>query len=190
MDPVFYSPSRTPRFIWDRKFSHRQHKKYSSEDVKLEREAGQRLTDIFLKAQMSGLDPPQYVCPELEAFLLSVPDPQQGAQPSSTQIQDFKALVDDRRDDTGWHSAKQRHSARDWDGYAAYPPEGVDVRFELLNDATLKTRMLEAVGQSARSIAIVAHHNKMLERSNRSREAYNVRARVSRSADQFIFRLR
>ena len=143
MDIVVSSASRTPRFTWDRNLSIRQDKKYSSEDRKLPQAPGQSLVEAFLKAQRSYLDPPQYICPELEAFLRSAPERD---SPLQSEGRDTYALVDDRRDDTGWQSVGQRHFARDWDGYAAYPPAGSDVHFDVSDALALESRLLKPVG--------------------------------------------
>ena len=57
------------------------------------------------------------------------------------------ALVDDRRDPTGWQSAGEHRGARDWDGYARYPPEGVDQKSDVLNAGDLYRKLLASVSQ-------------------------------------------
>ena len=167
MDIVVSSPFRTPRFTWDRNLSVRQNKKYSSEDRKLARAPGQSLVEAFVNAQRSGLDPPQYICPELEAFLRSAPerDPQ-----LQNHGRDICALVDDRRDDTGWQSGGQRHSARDWDGYAAYPPAGTDIYFDVLDATELESRMLKSVGRPTISTSLYSVLNPSREWKSEPKE--------------------
>ena len=130
MDFVLQKPALTQRFTWNTIFSSRQDLKYPSEDRKLDVPDGSTLIDVFLDAQRSRLDPPQYNCVELEAFLRTASEPDRSNYSPS---QNFNALVDDRRDSTGWQSADQRYFARDWDGYSSYPPEGIDVHFEVLD---------------------------------------------------------
>ena len=162
MDIVVSSPFRTPRFTWDRNLSVRQDKKYASEDRKLARDPGQPLIEAFLKAQRSGLDPPQYICPDLEAFLRSAPERD---SPLQNEGRDICALVDDRRDDTGWQSISQRHFARDWHGYATYPPAGSDIHFDVLDTTALESRMLESVGYSIISTSLCSVLNPRRERT-------------------------
>ena len=136
MDPIFRKPIHALGFSWDRRFSTRQASKYGSEDRKLVVPPGDTLIGTFLKARKTELEPLQYNHPELEAFLLASHPP---------QTLNFNAIVDDRRDETGWESMDQRFFARDWNGYTFYPPEGVNVRYEMLDAVAFKSRLLEPV---------------------------------------------
>ena len=49
------------------------------------------------------------------------------------------AFIDERSDDTGWkdYAGETHHAARDWDGYASYPPQGGNSSTRYVNAADM-----------------------------------------------------
>ncbi|KAL8822470.1 MAG: hypothetical protein Q9191_006796 [Dirinaria sp. TL-2023a] len=112
-------------FAWDPKFSQRARRANLAEDIKLAPEAHQTTVDAFFAEFASRLDPPQYSYMALRRFL-SQADEKDLQQPSATSLDSQgSVLLDDRRDSTGWLGTDgETYSARDWEGYSRYPPEG------------------------------------------------------------------
>ena len=134
------------RFIWSRKFTIRQKQKYPSEDVNLLQGPNQSAVHVFMNEQRSSLDPPQYNCPTLQAFLDTAREECLVRPGPPSRAQDVLALVDDRRDPTGWLDVVgESHAARDWDGYSQYPPQGENVQWKLLNITDLYLKLLASV---------------------------------------------
>ena len=133
-------------FLWDRKFAERQRRAYRAEDSKLVPTDGQTIVDAFLRKQSSRLDPPQLSYGALRNFLESAGEvPWDDASASSTQDTPL-ALLDDRRDDTGWIDINgTQHAARNWDGYVDYPPQGESRVSGLLNPGDLYKKLLKSV---------------------------------------------
>ena len=126
----------------------RQEQKYPSSDSHLLQELNQSLVHAFMNEQRSGLDPPQYSCTTLQAFLDTASERYLVRIEPASQVKDVLTLVDDRRDPTGWVDVKSDfHAARDWDGYSQYPPEGLDTRWELLSISNLYLKLLTSVRQ-------------------------------------------
>ena len=133
-------------FLWDRKFAERQRRAYRAEDSKLVPTDGQTIVDAFLGKLSSKLDPPQLSYSALRKFLESAGEaPWGNVSISSTQDQSL-ALLDDRRDETGWIDVNgSHHAARNWDGYVDYPPQGESRVSGLLNPRDLYSKLLKSV---------------------------------------------
>ncbi|KAL9118401.1 MAG: hypothetical protein Q9187_005053 [Circinaria calcarea] len=120
---------------WDRKFTKRRQKAYLAEESNLTQDAKQSTLTSFLNEQASRLDPPDHNFIELRAFLERASDAELMGDPSLPRYNVPIALLDDRRDNTGWQDSRGEHyAARDWDGYASYPPQG-ESRFSRLFSA-------------------------------------------------------
>ena len=147
MEPFPRRPyrDRDRRFIWDRKFTSRQEKKYRSEDFQIPQEPGQSPVEAFLNDGKLPLDPPQYNFTALESFLKGVNDSDLMRVHSGQQQKYGIALVDERSDITGWESAGKHHGARDWDGYSQYPPAGANANLSIYNAAGLYQRLQASV---------------------------------------------
>ena len=134
-------------FGWGREFMTRRGKAYAAEEHNLVPESNDSSLKTFLCAQRSRLDPPDHNFPELQEFLEKAQDIELIEESSFPQYDVPIALLDDRRDTTGWQDSRGEHfSARDWDGYASYPPQGEN-RFEsLLSAGNLYRRLMTSVG--------------------------------------------
>lgn len=149
MDPLFQPSRRRYRdhvFVWDKKFTNRQKQVYRAHDNKLRPEAHQTLITAFLEADASKLDPPQYNYTTLGAFLEGANEAvirTEQTPPGHTQS---LAWLDDRCDNTGWkdHYGKE-HSSRNWDEYPSNPPEGENVRSDVLDVGDLYRRLCKSV---------------------------------------------
>ena len=133
-------------FIWDRKFTERQRRAYQFEDKNLAPDRGQTIISAFLQEQSSRLDPPQFNYTALGNFLRAAGSVSWQNIPSSLQHNVPLALLDDRRDDTGWQDINgAQHSARNWDSYAEYPPQGESRISGLFNPGELYRKQLRSV---------------------------------------------
>ena len=133
-------------FIWDRKFTERQRRAYQFEDKKLAPKQGQTIISAFLEEQSSRLDPPQYNWTALRSFLEAAGNVTWSDVPSSPSQNAPLALLDDRRDDTGWQDINgAQHSARNWDEYAEYPPPGESRVSGLFSPGELYRKQLRSV---------------------------------------------
>ncbi|MCJ1403964.1 hypothetical protein MMC11_007187 [Xylographa trunciseda] len=130
------------RFIWDRAFAIRQWRSHRLEVSLIEPQPHESVVDAFIYGQKSRLDPPQYTCTALKSFLESASIVALAQIPPRACNAAKVALIDDRRDPTGWQSGGEHRGARDWDGYARYPPEGVDDYFNAVNAAELYARLV------------------------------------------------
>ena len=133
-------------FVWDRKFAERRRRAYQFEDKKLALEQGQTVVTAFLQEQSSRLDPPQFNYTALRDFLGAAGNVVWSSIPSLPQHNAPLALLDDRRDDTGWQDINgEHHSARNWDRYAEYPPQGANRVSGLFNSGELYRKQLRSV---------------------------------------------
>lgn len=141
--------SRTLRnrvFVWDQKFARRQRLTYRAEDNKITPEAHQTIIEAFFKQLGSRLDPPEYKYVALRKFLEQANPDDLVAQPLPLRHSTPLVLLDDRRDDTGWLGMDgEQHSARNWDGYASYPPAGSCQFTALMHAGQLYQRHLASV---------------------------------------------
>ena len=146
------------RFKWDKKFTHRQTKSYLTEDFSVPQKPSQTPIEAFLNDRRQQLDPPQYNCPALKAYLEQAPEADLFSEDDSSLISLHHvryhgiALVDDRTDTTGWKIVDEHHAARDWDGYSDYPPAGDNIDTTILNATDLYRKLLASVG------IIIIHH--------------------------------
>ena len=145
MESAECRPLRDRRFIWDRKFTSRQEKRYPSEDLQIPQQPSQSPITVFLNDGKLPLDPPQYNCTALESFLKRANESDLMRFPGDRQQMYGIALVDDRSDVTGWESVGEHYGARDWDGYSQYPPAGANVSLSIHNAAGLYQRLLASV---------------------------------------------
>ena len=129
------------RFVWDRAFADRQWRSYRLELDLINPQLHESIVDVFISGQKSRLDPPQYTCTALKSFLDSASASELSQIPPRSCNAAKIALIDDRRDPTGWQGGGEHRGARDWDGYARYPPEGVDQYFNALDAAGLYARL-------------------------------------------------
>lgn len=137
-------------FRWDKKFRQRERRAYPAEDRKLTPEANETVVDAFFKELTSRLDPPQYNFTLLKSFIgrASVNDLQQPN--AATRYPQSLVLLDDRRDNTGWLGTDgETYSARDWNGYSSYPPQGEDASVLLLNTHDLYKKQSRSVSRHA-----------------------------------------
>ena len=124
----------------------RREKAYLAEEDGLTQNSNESALTAFLRTQRSRLDPPNHSFPELQNFLEKARDIELIEESSLPQYTIPIALLDDRRDTTGWHDSRGEHfSARDWDGYASYPPQGENIFEGLLNAGDLYRRLLASV---------------------------------------------
>lgn len=152
MDPLFQPSRRRYRdqvFVWDKKLTRRQKKAYRAHDNKLEPEGQQTLITAFLEADNSKLDPPQYNYTALGAFLERADEAVIRTEPTPPGHTRLLAWLDDRCDSTGWkdHYGGE-HSARNWDEYLSHPPEGENVRSDVLNVGDLYRRLCRSVSET------------------------------------------
>ena len=139
--------TRNRVFIWNNKFAKRQTRAYGSENNKLTPTSQQNIVAAFLVEQASRLDPPQYTYSRLKNFLEG-PSQNQIQGNSLPQDQKCMILVDDRRDATGWGDVSgTHHSARNWDAYDAYPPEGEDRALDVCDPSQVYARISGSVRQ-------------------------------------------
>lgn len=132
-------------FAWHSTFGRRRRRAYPAEDRKLTPEAHQTIIDAFFAELTSRLDPPQYSYTSLRQYLEQA-DERELRSAISADAQGL-VLLDDRRDTTGWLGTDgEAYSARDWDGYSRYPPEGENPTVLLLNTQDLYKRQSESVG--------------------------------------------
>ncbi|MCJ1436709.1 hypothetical protein MMC27_006091 [Xylographa pallens] len=129
------------RYIWDRAFATRQWRSHALEVSLIEPQPHESIVDAFISGQKSLLDPPQYNCPALKSFLDSASTAALLQIPARPANAAKIALIDDRRDHTGWQAGGEHRGARDWDGYDRYPPEGVDQYFSAVTAAELHARL-------------------------------------------------
>ncbi|MCJ1383972.1 hypothetical protein MMC17_007086 [Xylographa soralifera] len=130
------------RFVWDRAFATRQWRSHRLEVSLIEPQPQESIIDAFILRQRSRLDPPQYTCTALKSFLESASIAALAQIPPRACNAAKIALIDDRRDPTGWQGGGEHRGARDWDGYARYPPEGIDQYFHAVNAAELYARLV------------------------------------------------
>ncbi|MCJ1283202.1 hypothetical protein MMC26_002530 [Xylographa opegraphella] len=129
------------RFVWNRAFATRQWRSHALEVSLIEAQPHESIVDAFISGQKSLLDPPQYDCPALKSFLDSASTAALLQIPPRPGDAAKIALIDDRRDHTGWQAGGEHRGARDWDGYDRYPPEGVDQYFSAVTAAELHARL-------------------------------------------------
>jgi hypothetical protein len=171
MEPSSRRQLRDRRFKWDKKFTSRQTKTYRSEDLSVPQKPSQTPVEAFLSDQRQPLDPPQYNCPALKAYLEEATEAElyhtEDDDSSLTSSQQNRAygiaLVDDRSDTTGWTIDDMHHGARDWNGYSEYPPAGENIETAVYNAADLYRKLLASV--SSKSI----HHAQQLTDSGSQR---------------------
>lgn len=134
-------------FVWDSKFGSRQN--HDHESHRLTPEDQDSIVTTFIKQFDSRLDPPQYNYTALRDFLEKANEDDLKAMQGSTQDDEIRILLDDRRDDTGWEVSGTRHWARDWNSYAGgYPPEGQNVVSSLMNAKGLYRKQQRSVSSS------------------------------------------
>ena len=126
-------------FTWDKKFEERNATAYPAEDSILQIEPGETQITAFLKTRIPRLQPPQFNYVALRTFLEKGDEAGYEVNSSLANYINPVAWIDDRRDDTGWKDFTKRshHSARDWKGYASYPPKGDKVNTLFLNPKDL-----------------------------------------------------
>lgn len=133
-------------FEWDKRFIQRDRRAYPAEDRKLTPEVNQTLVDAFFEELGSRLDPPQYNYTRLRSFLEKTNEDDLTSTTISARYDLPLVLLDDRRDVTGWLDPDgDQHSARNWDGYAVYPPEGEDAVTTILHARDLYQKQLRSV---------------------------------------------
>ena len=137
-------------FAWIWKFGQRERRAYPAEDEKLTPKPHQTTVDAFFEEYTSRLDPPQYSYTSLRKFLEQADENDlQKPSATTTYTQDL-VLLDDRRDNTGWSGADgEAYSARNWDGYSRYPPEGENRTILLLDTQGLYKRQCRSVSSCA-----------------------------------------
>ena len=154
--------SRNRVFVWNRKFSQRQRLTYRAEDNKLTPEPHQTVVEAFLRELRSRLDLPQYNYAILRKFLEQADFNDLIQQTPSSRYTAPLVLLDDRCDDTGWRGLDgELHSARNWEKYSSYPPEG-SRRFTSLMDAgQLYQRQMASVSRELSWLKrkVVCQHN-------------------------------
>lgn len=126
-------------FTWDKKFEERNATAYPTEDSILQVEPGQDQITAFLETRTPRLQPPQFNYVALRRFLEQGDEAGYKANSPTANYINPVAWIDDRRDNTGWSdfSKRDHHSARDWNGYASYPPQGDKVNTLYLNPKEL-----------------------------------------------------
>ena len=122
-------------------FATRQWKSHALEVSLIEPQPHESIVDTFISGQKSWLDPPQCDCPALKSFLDSASPAALSQLPPRPANAAKIALIDDRRDHTGWQGGGEHRGARDWEGYDRYPPEGVDQYFSAVTAAELHARL-------------------------------------------------
>ena len=143
-------------FEWRSKFGRRTRRAYPAEDRKLAPEAHQTTVDAFFAELTSRLDPPQYSYTSLHLFLKQANEKDLQKPSAITASALDLVLLDDRRDNIGWLGTDgEAYSARDWDGYISYPPEGENPLTLLLDAQGLYKRLSESVSSRAQSSEIV-----------------------------------
>lgn len=152
MDPIV-RPFRTQygryTVTWDTKFEQRQEYKYAGEDAEVEPGDDESKVDAFFAQQGSSLDPQAYAYTALHDFLNRVRDERFEQRPRLINRKDCLALVNDRRDTTGWKDDdKKLHYARNWKEYEKRPPAGENAYFELLDVWKFYGRLKENVSIS------------------------------------------
>lgn len=134
---------------WDRQFEKRQQQTYETEDAKVERVTGQSRIAAFFAQQETPLDPSDYLYTALREYLDHVSEDVFEQEPSSSQHNPRLALINDRRDTTGWHDGGGfLHFERDWEVYERYPPPGENQYFKLLDAGRFYRRLREDVSIS------------------------------------------
>ena len=133
-------------FEWGKRFVQRDRRAYPAEDTKLTPAPDQSLTDAFFEELGSRLDPPQFNYTNLRRFLANADEEDLRSPTSSSRYDLPLVLLDDRRDVTGWLDPNgDHHSARDWDNYATYPPEGEKPTISLMHAQDLYQKQLRSV---------------------------------------------
>lgn len=152
-------------FVWDKKFATRQQTAHSAEDRILKPEDDETAITAFMNKFGSRLDPPQYSHVALRAFLEKAVDGSRDPEndlktdPTPAPHDQLLILLDDRRDDTGWQDASgERHWARDWTGYAEYPPQGEGQEFLMLDAGELYRKQLRSVDAPNASLKLASTH--------------------------------
>ena len=126
----------------------RERRAYPAEDRKLTPAPDQSLTDAFFEELGSRLDPPQFSYIALRKFLENADEEDLRSPTSSSRYDRPLVLLDDRRDITGWLDPNgDHHSARDWDNYATYPPEGENPTISLMHAQDLYQKQLRSVNE-------------------------------------------
>lgn len=152
MDPTV-RPFRTQygryTVAWDTKFEQRQEYKYAGEDAKVVPGGNGSKVDAFFAQQGSSLDPQDYAYTALRDFLEPVRNERFEQRSRLLDGGDSLALVNDRRDTTGWKDdQKKLHYARNWKEYEKRPPAGENAYFELLDVRKFYGRLKENVSIS------------------------------------------
>lgn len=153
MDPIV-RPFRTQyeryKVTWDTKFEQRQEYKYAGEDAEAEPVGTESKIDAFFAQQGSSLDPQDYAYTALHDFIKCVRDERFEQRSRLLDRGDRLALVNDRRDTTGWKDDDEKlHYARNWKEYEKRPPAGENGYFELLDVWNFYGRLKENVSISS-----------------------------------------
>ena len=162
MESYARKQSKDRRFTWDKKFTRRQTKSYRTEDFAVPPKPFQTPIEAFLNDRRQPLDPPQYNCPALKAYLEKAPvsDLYESSEDDSSWNSSHHnrthgiVLIDDRTDTTGWKIVDEHHAARDWDGYSDYPPAGENVNTAILHATDLYRKLLASVSRKIKRLAL------------------------------------
>lgn len=136
-------------FVWDKRFAERQEEAYNIERLALIPANDGSMISTCINQVPSRLDPPQYNYSALRDFLDQASENDLRTAPTPIQYARNIILLDDRRDNSGWHDVGgNRHLARDWNSYAhGYPPPGENIQCMMLNPGDLYRKLLTKVGQ-------------------------------------------
>ena len=136
-------------FVWDKRFAERQEKAYTAERITLISGNDGSMISACINQFPSRLDPPQYNYSALRDFLDQASEDDLRTAPTPIQYARNIIVLDDRRDNSGWHDVGgHRHLARDWNSYAnGYPPPGENIQCMMLNPGDLYRKLLTKVGQ-------------------------------------------
>ena len=134
-------------FVWDKRFAERQENTYNAERVTLIPGNDGSMISACINGFPSRLDPPQYNYSALRDFLDQASENDLRTAPTPSQYARNIIVLDDRRDNTGWHDVGgHRHLARDWNSYAnGYPPPGENIQCMMLNPGDLYRKLLTKV---------------------------------------------
>lgn len=139
---------------WDRKFEQRQQQRYAAEDTKINPKGEPKNIEKFFAQQATSLDPPAYLYDVLREYLAHAKEADLEQKPASPpQDPPFPrnpplalALINDRRDTTGWKDDSENlHYARNWEEYESYPPSGEARYYKLLDVALFYGRLEQDV---------------------------------------------
>lgn len=135
--------------IWDKKFEQRRSDTYKKEDSKLEPQGGESKIALFFAQQVTKLDPLDYAYTALRDYIDGLDEHILEQETTPTPHNYPLALLDDRRDTTGWvDEQKVQHFARNWLDYESFPPPGELVRVQVLDVGKLYQELLLDVSLS------------------------------------------